>query len=117
MSKWINEEDWPLVDYGEISEEEKDFNSNYVTESIPTAESDEDLVIPTESFIAIPTFHDPSLSSDHGRNAATASMGLEGPSVSLTPPASPDQPLGMQDLIKDVMVDAITWDRVAVPSI
>jgi len=47
MSKWINEEDLPLVDYGEISEEEKDFNSNYVTESIPTAESDEDLVIPT----------------------------------------------------------------------
>jgi hypothetical protein len=22
MSKWINEEDWPLVDYGEISEDE-----------------------------------------------------------------------------------------------
>ena len=104
MSKWINEEDWPLVDYGELSEEEKEFNNNYVTESIPTVESDEDLVIPTESFIAIPTFHDPSLSSDHGRNAATASEGLEGPPMILTPPASPDQP-GMQGLLKDVTVD------------
>ncbi len=42
MSKWINEEDWPLVDYGELSEEEKEFNNTYVTESIPTVEYDDD---------------------------------------------------------------------------
>jgi hypothetical protein len=97
MSKWINEEDWPLVDYGEISEDEG--VNNYV---IPT--STVSTISTSDSLIAIDTFHDPSLSSDHGRNAATASEGLEGPPMILTPPASPDQP-GMQDPLKDVMVD------------
>jgi len=84
-----------LVDYGEFTEEEiKEMNS-YVTRYQSIASS----VNP-----AIATFHDPSLSSDHGRNAATASEGLEGPPMILTPPASPDQP-GMQGLLKDVTVD------------
>ena len=55
MSKWINEEDWPLVDYGEISED--DGVNNYVnpTSTVST--------IPTsDALIAIDTFHDPSLS-------------------------------------------------------
>ena len=97
MSKWINEEDLPLVDYGEVSEDEG-FN-NYVIPA-DTVSS----VSTSYSLIAIDTFHDPSLSSDHGRNAATASEGLEGPPMILTPPASPDQP-GMQGSAKDVMVD------------
>ena len=49
-------------------------------------------------------FHDQDLSLDHGLTAVTASEGLEGPPMILTPPASPDQP-GMQSAAKDVMVD------------
>ena len=116
-----------LVDYGEFTEEEIREMDSYVTKfqatptqsfnatptksvnAIPTKSVN---AIPTQSFNAtptksahaIPTFHDPSLSSDHGRNAATASEGLEGPPMIPTPPASPDQP-GMQGLLKDVTVD------------
>ena len=86
------------MDYREFTEEEiKEMNS-YVTKFISHAESE------SESDLATSTFHDSGLSLDHGRIATTAPMGLEGPSVSLTPPSSPDQP-GMQGLLKDVTVD------------
>ena len=52
-----------LVDYTEFTEEEiKEMNS-YVTRYQSHAESESDL--------ACSIFHDSSLSSDHGRNAAT----------------------------------------------
>ena len=84
MSRWVNEEDWPLVDYGEISEEDEGANNYVIPTSNPSSTST------SESVIVIDTFHDPSLSSDHGRNAATASEGLEGLPMILTPSASPD---------------------------
>ena len=90
---------WPTFgeispDYGGISEEDVKENSIYVIDAISNP----------DSVLHDSTFHDSGLSLDHGRIATTVSIGLEGPSMSLTPPASPDQPL-MQDSLKDVTVD------------
>ena len=47
-------------------------------------------------------FHDQDSSLDHGRTVMTASEGLEGlPMVTLTPPASPDQPMSSQEYDHD----------------
>ena len=89
-------EEWPTFgevspDYGEIEDYKESYH--YVTDQLSKVDSPSDQSnAEVSSGLDLATFHDSSLSSDHGRNAATASEGLEGPPMILTPPASPDQP-------------------------
>ena len=97
MEMWMNQ----VPTFGEVSPDYGEIEDYKESEHYPTSQLSN---VETTSDLSLATFHDSSLSSDHGRNVATASEGLEGPPMILTPPASPDQP-GMQDAAKDVMVD------------
>ena len=82
------------------NEEDDEIMNNYFTRA-----SDGDLEDSHSSDGRDSNFHDQDSSLDHGRIPVTTLEGLEGPPMMIpTPSASPDQP-GIQDSLKDVMVD------------